>query len=74
LILRLLPNTMPGSCSKESQKKIRQLEYVINQLQGRIGQIAASYETEIAFLKSNIEEINSEIRTLEDKLNDEEVD
>jgi predicted nucleic acid-binding Zn-ribbon protein len=60
--------------AKESAKKIRQLEYVINQLQGRIGQIAASYETEIAFLKSNIEEINSEIRTLEDKLNDEEVD
>ena len=37
------------------QRKIRQLEYVINYLQQRLGGIAASYELEVAFAKSEAE-------------------
>lgn len=37
------------------QRKIRQLEYVINYLQQRIGGIAASYELEVAVAKSEAE-------------------
>jgi hypothetical protein len=43
--------------ARESAKKIRQLEYVVNQLQSRIAQIAGSYELEIAVLKSELEEV-----------------
>jgi hypothetical protein len=43
--------------AKESAKKIRQLEFVVNQLQNRIAQIAGSYELEIAVLKSELEEV-----------------
>jgi len=42
--------------AKDNLKKIRQLEFVISQLQSRIAQIAGSYELEIAVLKSEIEE------------------
>ena len=41
----------------ELQRKIRQLEYVINYLQQRLGGIAASYELEIAVAKSETEMI-----------------
>lgn len=37
------------------QRKIRQLEYVINYLQQRLGGVAASYELEIALAKSETE-------------------
>lgn len=37
------------------QRKIRQLEYVINYLNQRLGGIAASYELEIALAKSETE-------------------
>ncbi len=43
--------------AKESVVKIRQLEIVVKELQQRIGQIAASYELEIAVLKSQIKEL-----------------
>jgi hypothetical protein len=36
------------------EKKINQLQYVINHLQTRFGQIAASYEVEIAIAKSEL--------------------
>ena len=39
----------------ELQRKIRQLEFVINYLQQRIGGVAASYELEIAVAKSEVE-------------------
>jgi hypothetical protein len=39
----------------ELQRKIRQLEFVINHLQGRLGTIATSYELELAIAKSEIE-------------------
>ena len=39
----------------ELQRKIRQLEFVINYLQGRLGTIATSYELELAIAKSEIE-------------------
>lgn len=39
------------------QRKIRQLEYVVNYLQQRIGGIAASYELEVAVAKSELEMI-----------------
>lgn len=39
----------------ELQRKIRQLEYVINYLQQRVGGIAASYELEVALAKSEVE-------------------
>lgn len=42
--------------ARESAKKIRQLEYIVNQLQARIAQIAGSYELEIAVLKAELEE------------------
>ena len=44
--------------AEESRKRIKQLELVVTQLQTRIGQIAASYELEIAVLKSSIEMAN----------------
>lgn len=37
------------------QRKIRQLEYVVNYLQQRLGGVAASYELEIAVAKSEVE-------------------
>ena len=40
--------------AEESRKRIKQLELVVTQLQTRIGQIAASYELEIAVLKVNL--------------------
>jgi hypothetical protein len=48
------------------EKKIEQLEYIINHLQTRIGQIAASYELEVAVGKSELH--------LENKYGAEEVD
>lgn len=39
----------------ELQRKIRQLEYVINYLSQRVGGVAASYELEVAFAKSEVE-------------------
>jgi len=47
--------------AKDNLAKIRQLESVIAKLQVRIGQIASSYELEIAFLKANIEELKRNI-------------
>ena len=48
---------------KESNKKIRQLEFVVNELQTRIGQIAMSYELELAVLKSNVAELTTTLNT-----------
>ena len=42
--------------AQENLKKIRQLEFVVTQLQSRIAQIAGSYELEVAVLKSELEE------------------
>jgi hypothetical protein len=39
----------------EMQRKIRQLEFMVNYLQQRLGGIAASYELEIAVAKSELE-------------------
>jgi hypothetical protein len=39
----------------ELQRRIRQLEYVVNHLQQRLGGVAASYELEIALAKSETE-------------------
>ena len=49
--------------AKESSKKVRQLEFVVNELQQRIGQIAMSYELEVAMLKSNIAELTTALKT-----------
>ena len=49
--------------AKESTKKIRQLEFVVNELQTRIGQIAMSYELEVAMLKSNVVELTNALKT-----------
>ena len=49
--------------AKESAKKVRQLEFVVNELQQRIGQIAMSYELEVAMLKSNIAELTTALKT-----------
>ena len=49
--------------AKESTKKIRQLEFVVNELQTRLGQIAMSYELELAVLKSNVAEITATLNT-----------
>ena len=49
--------------AKESTKKIRQLEFVINELQQRIVQIAMSYELEVAMLKSNVVELTNALKT-----------
>ena len=49
--------------AKESNKKIRQLEFVVNELQTRIGQIAMSYELELAVLKSNVAELTTTLNT-----------
>ena len=49
--------------AKESQKKIRQLEYVVNELQQRIGQIAMSYELQVALLKAEIVELTTALKT-----------
>ena len=49
--------------AKESAKKIRQLEFVVNELQQRIGQIAMSYELEVAMLKSNVLELTNALKT-----------
>jgi len=48
---------------KEGTKKIRQLEFVVNELQTRIGQIAMSYELELAVLKSNVAELTETLNT-----------
>jgi hypothetical protein len=58
--------------AEESRKRIKQLESIVTQLQTRIGQIAASYELEIAVLKSNIEMANP--TTPINKPSEEEVD
>jgi hypothetical protein len=58
--------------AEESRKRIKQLELVVTQLQTRIGQIAASYELEIAVLKVNIEMANP--TTPINKPSEEEVD
>ena len=58
--------------AEESRRRIKQLESIVTQLQTRIGQIAASYELEIAVLKSNIEMANS--TTPVNKPSEEEVD
>lgn len=39
----------------ELQRRIRQLEYIVNHLQQRLGGVAASYELEIAVAKSELE-------------------
>lgn len=49
--------------AKESSKKIRQLEFVVNELQQRLGQIAMSYELEVAMLKSNVVELTNALKT-----------
>ena len=49
--------------AKESTKKIRQLELVVNELQQRLGQIAMSYELEVAMLKSNVLELTNALKT-----------
>jgi hypothetical protein len=49
--------------AKESQKKIRQLEYVVNELQQRIGQIAMSYELQVALLKAEVVELTTALKT-----------
>lgn len=41
----------------ELQRKIRQLEYVVNYLQQRLAGVSASYELEIALAKSELEMI-----------------
>ena len=43
--------------AKDNIARIRQLESVVNQLQARLGHVAASYELEIAVLKASIEEM-----------------
>ena len=58
--------------AEESRRRIQQLEFVVTQLQTRIGQIASSYELEIAVLKSSIEMANS--TTPINKPSEEEVD
>lgn len=58
--------------AEESRRRIKQLESIVTQLQTRIGQIAASYELEIAVLKSNIEMANP--TTPINKPSEEEVD
>jgi hypothetical protein len=47
--------------AKDNLAKIRQLESVVNRLQVRIGQIASSYELEIAVLKASLEEARRNI-------------
>lgn len=49
--------------ANESTKKIRQLEFVVNELQQRLGQIAMSYELEVAMLKSNVVELTNALKT-----------
>jgi hypothetical protein len=49
--------------AKESTKKIRQLEFVVTELQTRLGQIAMSYELELAVLKSNVAELTATLNT-----------
>jgi len=49
--------------AKESTKKIRQLEFVVNELQQRLGQIVMSYELEVAMLKSNVVELTNALKT-----------
>ena len=49
--------------AKESANKIRQLEFVVNELQQRLGQIAMSYELEVAMLKSNVVELTNALKT-----------
>lgn len=39
----------------ELQRRIRQLEYIVNHLQQRLGGITASYELEMAVAKSETE-------------------
>ena len=39
----------------ELQRKVRQLEYMVNYLQQRLGGVAASYELELAVAKSELE-------------------
>jgi uncharacterized protein involved in exopolysaccharide biosynthesis len=47
--------------AKDNIARIRQLESVVTQLQTRIGQIAASYELEIAVLKAQSEELRRNV-------------
>jgi hypothetical protein len=49
--------------AKENAKKLRQLEFVANELQQRLGQIAMSYELEVALLKSQIAELTNALKT-----------
>ena len=60
--------------AEESRKRIKQLELVVTQLQTRIGQIAASYELEIAVLKVNIEMADPSSSIHKNKPSEEEVD
>lgn len=47
--------------AKDNLARIRQLESIITRLQTRIGQIASSYELEIAVLNANIEELKRNV-------------
>jgi uncharacterized protein involved in exopolysaccharide biosynthesis len=47
--------------ARENIGRIRQLESIVSQLQTRIGQIAASYELEIAVLKAQVEELRRNV-------------
>jgi hypothetical protein len=47
--------------ARENIARIRQLESVVTQLQTRIGQIAASYELEIAVLKAQADELRRSV-------------
>jgi hypothetical protein len=47
--------------ARENISRIRQLESVVSQLQTRIGQIAASYELEIAVLKAQADELKRNV-------------
>ncbi len=49
--------------AKENAKKLRQLEFVANELQQRLGQIAMSYELEVALLKSQVVELTNALKT-----------
>ena len=60
--------------AEESRKRIKQLELVVTQLQTRIGQIAASYELEIAVLKVNIEMADPSSSIHKNKPSEEEID
>ena len=52
--------------AKDSINKIKRLEFVVNQLQSRISQIAGSYELEIAVLKATIQELKQQLESTEE--------